>query len=130
MFWVTQNAMAALFQKIVPTSNENELTEDATIRKNRIVQMESSQEVERGVTFYNLEMIIVVGYHVHSHRGTQFRRWETLSPLKTTAPNHYNCIFQHTSSTMHFENPATLQMGEYPNRHLLTPFLIIELVSN
>ncbi|GIN13102.1 2-hydroxyacid dehydrogenase [Shouchella clausii] len=83
--WMTQRAMAELFQKGVPTINEHikniyaegELTEEATIRKNRIVQVEGSREVEREVTFYNLEMIIAVGYRVRSHRGTQFRQWAT-----------------------------------------------------
>lgn len=62
--WVTQKAMVGLFQKGVPTIkeqikniySEEELTEEATIRKNRIVQIEGSWEV----TFYNLEMIIAV----------------------------------------------------------------------
>lgn len=83
--WMTQKAMAELFQKGLPTINEHiknvyaegELTEEATIRKNRIVQIEGSREVEREVTFYNLEMIIAVGYRVRSHRGTQFRQWAT-----------------------------------------------------
>ena len=83
--WMTQRAMAELFQKGVPTINEHikniyaegELTEEATIRKNRIVQVEGSREVEREVAFYNLEMIIAVGYRVRSHRGTQFRQWAT-----------------------------------------------------
>src|SRR5699024_1820972 len=56
---------------------EKELLEKATIRKNRIVQKEGNRSVEREVSFYNLEMIIAVGYRVRSHRGTQFRRWAT-----------------------------------------------------
>lgn len=83
--WMTQKAMAELFQKSVKTINEHikniyeekELEESLTIRKNRIVQLEGSREVEREVTFYNLEMIIAVGYRVRSHRGTQFRQWAT-----------------------------------------------------
>lgn len=83
--WMTQKAMAELFQKSVKTINEHikniyeegELRENATIRKNRIVQIEGAREVEREVSFYNLEMIIAVGYRVRSHRGTQFRQWAT-----------------------------------------------------
>lgn len=83
--WMTQKAMAELFQKSIKTINEHikniyeekELEADLTIRKNRIVQIEGSREVEREVTFYNLEMIIAVGYRVRSHRGTQFRQWAT-----------------------------------------------------
>lgn len=83
--WMTQKAIAELFQKGLPTINEHikniynekELTEEATIRRNRIVQIEGTREVEREVAFYNLEMIIAIGYRVRSHRGTQFRQWAT-----------------------------------------------------
>lgn len=83
--WMTQRAIAELYQKSVKTINEHikniykerELQENSTIRKNRIVQMEGSRQVEREISFYNLEMIIAVGYRVRSHRGTQFRQWAT-----------------------------------------------------
>lgn len=83
--WMTQKAIAELYQKGVSTINEHvkniyeedELQEEATIRKNRIVQTEGQRQVEREVAFYNLELIIAVGYRVRSHRGTQFRRWAT-----------------------------------------------------
>lgn len=42
-----------------------------------MVQKEGNRSVERWVSFYNLEMIIAVGYRVRSHRGTLFRQWET-----------------------------------------------------
>ena len=48
--------------------SEGELSEEATIRKNRIVQNEGSREVEREVTFYNLEMILAIGHHISSQR--------------------------------------------------------------
>lgn len=83
--WMTQKAIAELYQKGVNTINEHikyiyaegELIESATLRKNRIVQMEGKREVEREISFYNLEMIIAIGYRVRSHRGTQFRKWAT-----------------------------------------------------
>ncbi|MGN7477711.1 virulence RhuM family protein [Solibacillus silvestris] len=83
--WMTQKAIAELYQKSVNTINEHikniyiegELQESATIRKNRIVQTEGNRNVEREVSFYNLEMILAVGYRVRSHRGTQFRQWAT-----------------------------------------------------
>lgn len=83
--WMTQKAIAELYQKGVNTINEHikniyaegELQERVTIRKNRIVQIEGKREVEREVSFYNLEMIIAIGYRVRSHRGTQFRQWAT-----------------------------------------------------
>jgi hypothetical protein len=57
--------------------HEGELFENATIRFNRIVQNEGQRNIRRRVSFYNLEMIIAIGYRIRSHRGTQFRRWVT-----------------------------------------------------
>jgi len=79
--WLTQAQMAELFQKDVRTVNEHiqnlfeegELEREATIRKFRIVQTEGKRQVTREAGFYNLDVIISVGYRVKSHRGTQFR---------------------------------------------------------
>ena len=78
-------AIAELYQKGINTINEHiksiyvegELEENRTIRKNRIVQNEGNRSVVRDVNFYNLEIIIAIGYRVRSTRGTQFRRWAT-----------------------------------------------------
>jgi len=83
--WLSQKLMAELFQVSIPTVNEHiknlyeegELQPDPTIRKFRIVQTEGSRRVSREVDFYNLDVIISVGYRVKSHRGTQFRIWAT-----------------------------------------------------
>jgi hypothetical protein len=83
--WLTQKQMAELFQKDVRTINEHiqnvfeegELQRGATIREFRIVQLEGARSVEREVDFYNLDVIISVGYRVKSPRGTQFRIWAT-----------------------------------------------------
>jgi hypothetical protein len=77
--------MADLFGVEVNTVNyhvkeiykSGELTEKATIRKFRIVQKEGAREVERETDFYNLDMIIAVGYRVNSRQATQFRIWAT-----------------------------------------------------
>ncbi len=84
-FWLTQKRMAELFGVNTNTINyhlkdlykSSELQEDRTIRKIRIVQMEGQREVERDVTFYNLDAIISVGYRVNSMQATQFRIWAT-----------------------------------------------------
>jgi len=55
----------------------NELKEEATIRKFRIVQTEGERTVARDVDLYNLDAIISVGYRVNSNRATQFRIWAT-----------------------------------------------------
>ena len=83
--WATQKAMAELFAVKTPTINEHisniyqsgELLEDLTIRKFRIVQQEGKRNVEREFLFYNLDVIISVGYRVNSIRATQFRQWCT-----------------------------------------------------
>jgi hypothetical protein len=83
--WLSQKMIAMLFDVSVPTINEHlknvyeteELTQNSTIRKFRIVQIEGSREVKRGVDHYNLDAIIAVGYRVNSLRATQFRQWAT-----------------------------------------------------
>ena len=83
--WLSQRLMAELFQKDVRTISEHiqniydegELVPEATIRKFRIVRMEGQREVARMVDFYNLDMIISVGYRVKSHVATRFRIWAT-----------------------------------------------------
>ena len=83
--WLSQKLMAELFQVSIPTINEHiktiygdgELEAEATIRKFLIVQTEGSRQVKRPVDYYNLDMIISVGYRVNSIRGTQFRIWAT-----------------------------------------------------
>lgn len=83
--WLSQAQMAELFQKTVSTINEHlknvfdegELDSNATIRKFLTVQREGSRQVSRDIDYYNLDVIISVGYRVKSHRGTQFRIWAT-----------------------------------------------------
>ena len=55
--------------------NDNELKEESTIRKFRIVQKEGNREVSRNVVHYNLQMIIAIGFKVDNERAVQFRKW-------------------------------------------------------
>lgn len=81
--WLTQKAMAQLFDVSIPAINQhlkniyetNELTPEATIKKNLIVQQEGNRQVKREQTFYSLDAIISVGYRVNSQRATHFRQW-------------------------------------------------------
>lgn len=83
--WVTQKAMAELFDVGVPAISkhlqniyeEGELSPAATISKMEIVQTEGTRQVKRNVEFYNLDAIISVGYRVNSRRATRFRIWAT-----------------------------------------------------
>lgn len=81
--WLTQKMLAALYDVGLPTINEHikkiyadgELTEEATIRKFRIVQTEGVRQVNREVTHYNLQLVIAVGFKVNNQRAVQFRKW-------------------------------------------------------
>ena len=83
--WLTQKQISLLFDKDIRTVNEHikaiykedELLEDTTIRKFRIVQKEGKRKVTRDVLHYNLDLIISVGYRVNSKKATQFRKWAT-----------------------------------------------------
>ncbi|MGM9830764.1 MAG: virulence RhuM family protein [Paludibacteraceae bacterium] len=83
--WLTQQQMAELFQSsrsnivehIKHIYEEGELTEISTCRKFRQVQTEGSRQVTRELPFYNLDMIISLGYRVKSMVATHFRRWAT-----------------------------------------------------
>jgi hypothetical protein len=83
--WLTQKAMGELFGVVKSTLSEHisnifdsgELSKEATVRKIRTVQNESGREVQRNIDFYNLDVIISVGYRVNSKQATQFRVWAT-----------------------------------------------------
>ena len=83
--WVTQKQMCELFgrDKSVISRHINnvfksgELDKDATVAKNATVQKEGKREVLREVEYYNLDVIISVGYKVNSKKATKFRQWAT-----------------------------------------------------
>lgn len=83
--WLTQKAMAELFDVEVPAISkhltnifsEGELQPKATISKMETVQTEGSRNVKRSLDFYNLDAIISVGYRVNSRKATNFRIWAT-----------------------------------------------------
>jgi hypothetical protein len=54
-----------------------ELEEIPTTRKNRVVRNEGNRQVNREIQFYNLDMVISVGYRVNSYKATQFRKFAT-----------------------------------------------------
>ena len=83
--WLTQQQMAELFQTsrtnvvehIKHIYEEKELDELSTCQKFRQVRKEGNREVNRELPFYNLDMIISLGYRVKSAIATNFRRWAT-----------------------------------------------------
>jgi len=83
--WLTQAQMTELFQTtkqnvslhIQNIFKEGELQRGATVKDSLTVRQEGKRQVSRPVEFYNLDLIIAVGYRVKSHRGRQFRQWAT-----------------------------------------------------
>ncbi len=83
--WLTQKLMADLFQTtkqnislhIQSVFDEGELAPEATVKKYLTVRREGKREVKRLLDYYNLDMIISVGYRVKSHVATRFRIWAT-----------------------------------------------------
>lgn len=83
--WLTADQMAELFQRNKSTISRHiknvfesgELEQNRTVAFFATVQDEGRRKVERNIAYYNLDMIISVGYRVNSHRGVQFRQWAT-----------------------------------------------------
>ncbi len=83
--WLNQNQMALLFNQtkqnislhIKNCFKERELNKKATVKESLTVQKEGNRQVKRKLEYYNLDVIISVGYRVKSVRGTQFRQWAT-----------------------------------------------------
>ena len=81
--WLSLDQMAELFQRDKSTISrhikniftEGELRLEATVAKFATVQTEGNRQVTRNIDYYNLDVIISVGYRVKSLRGTQFRIW-------------------------------------------------------
>ncbi len=83
--WLSLNQLVDMFQKAKSTISEHikniyeegELNRSETVRNFRTVQKEGKKNVTRDIEFYNLDVVISVGYRVKSHVGTHFRRWAT-----------------------------------------------------
>lgn len=83
--WLSQQQMAELYDTtkqnislhIKNIFDENELNENSTVKEFLTVQKEGNRNVERNVKFYNLDMIISLGYRIKSKIATNFRKWAT-----------------------------------------------------
>lgn len=83
--WISQASIAQLYQTtsqnitmhIRNIYKDKELNSDSTCKNYLQVQVEGKREVQRNIKYYNLQMIISIGYRVRSHIGTHFRRWAT-----------------------------------------------------
>lgn len=83
--WLNQFQLVELFNSSKGNISDHinnilktgELNQKATVRKFRTVRKEGKRNVEREIQFYNLDVIISVGYRVNTKRGIQFRQWAT-----------------------------------------------------
>ena len=83
--WLTQSQMAELFgvdrtsivRHIRNIYKSEELEESSTCAKNAQVRIEGQRQIVREIPYYNLDMIISVGYRINSKNATSFRRWAT-----------------------------------------------------
>ena len=83
--WMTQKSIAELYQTstqnitihIKNIYDQKELQEKATCKKDLQVRNEGSRKVSREINFYNLDVILAIGYRVRSTQGMHFRRWAT-----------------------------------------------------
>lgn len=81
--WLSQAQIVELFNSSKANISEHlkhifvsgELSKEATVRKFRIVRQEGNRSVTRNIEFFNLDVIISVGYRVNTSRGIQFRQW-------------------------------------------------------
>lgn len=83
MVWLSQSQIVQLFQSskanisehIKSIYQQNELDRDSTVRNFRTVRVEGNREVFRNITYYNLDVIISVGFRVNTKIGIHFRQW-------------------------------------------------------
>lgn len=83
--WLNQQQMAELFEQtkqnvslhIKNCYKEGELEKKSTVKEYLTVQIEGNREIKRSIEYYNLDVVISVGYRIKSKRGTQFRQWAT-----------------------------------------------------
>ena len=94
--WLTQDMIVKLFESSKANISEHisnifkdgELLKDSTVRKFRTVRKEGKRTVSRELEYYNLDMVIAVGYRVNSKIATKFRIWAT-NTLKEYLTNGY-----------------------------------------
>jgi hypothetical protein len=114
--WLTQQQMSLLFQTsrtnviehIKHIYEEGELSENSTCRNFRQVQIEGNREVERELPFYNLDLIISLGYRIKSRIATQFRIWATDKILSSAGET----ALQNAGSVSH-EEAVNKALAEY-----------------
>ena len=119
--WLTLNQIATLFDRdksvisrhISNIFKEKELSMISTVAKNATVQMENGRSIVRQMDYYNLDVIISVGYRVKSQRGTQFRIWAN-QVLKEFLLNGYAINSRLTRLEQRMDNKFWSTSGALP----------------
>ena len=119
--WLTQSQIVELFESSKANISEHlkhifdsgELSKEATVRKFRTVRQEGNRNVTRNIDFFNLDVIISVGYRVNTVRGIQFRQWAN-KVLKEYLLRGYAV----NQRLMQLEDRIDRHFSEY-DRHLL-----------
>ena len=119
--WLTQSQIVELFDSSKANISEHiknifesgELAKESTVRKFRTVRQEGTRSVTRNIDFFNLDVIISVGYRVNTVRGIQFRQWAN-KVLKEYLLRGYSV----NQRLMQLEDRIDRHFSEY-DRHLL-----------
>ena len=117
--WLSQAQIIELFnsskanisEHIKHIFNSGELTKEATVRKYRTVRQEGNRSVTRIIDYFNLDVIISVGYRVNTVRGIQFRQW-TNKILKEYLLRGYSI----NQRLMLMENRIDHRLSEHDNQ--------------
>ncbi len=139
--WLNRTQISNLFNRDIKTIGkhinnvfkEGELEKSSTVAKFATVQKEGEREVSRNVEFYNLDLIISVGYRVKSQRGVKFRQWAT-KILKSYMINDYVLNKDKLQQTKLDELNQTIQLIKQglENRELSNTEAkgFVEIISN
>ena len=144
--WLNRNQMAALFGRDVKTIGKHianalaeELAEIPTVANFATVQIEGGREVKRNVEYYNLDMILSVGYRVKSQQGVLFRQWanrvlkdyllkgyainQRLTKIENQLESQQNLLAQHSEKIDFFVRTALPPVeGILYDGNMLEPF--------
>lgn len=117
--WLNQAQIVELFASSKANISEHiknifdsgELTKEATVRKFRTVRQEGSRSVTRTIEFFNLDVIISVGYRVNTVRGIQFRQW-----ANTIIKDYLLRGYSINQRLLHMENRIDHRLSEHDSR--------------
>ena len=135
--WLAQKAIGELFnvdrtvvtKHIKKIYSELELNENWTSANYALVQKEGNREITRNVLYYNLDMVISVGYRTNSDRAIQFRRWATYI-LKEFSKKGYIIDKKRMANGVLFDEDCSGSLFQIIIWVSVFLFLVVQFVSN